>query len=139
MFGHVAFGSYLYARGELARAAELMAERTSTLRQLGFRHSMHDALFIQAKATRGLGQTEQAFQLLHQARTVAEGLQSRRLPWQIYAMFSEMEMERGNNGQAGNYRAQAVGIIEYIVAHTPPEFRQAFLNLPDVHAVIAPA
>jgi hypothetical protein len=37
---------------------------------------------------------------------------------------------------AENYRAQAQAIIAYITDHTPPEFRESFLNLPDVRAVM---
>jgi hypothetical protein len=50
-----------------------------------------------------------------------------------------MEKERGNNSQAEDFLAKGRGIIDYIVAHTPTEFRESFLNLPDVQAVLASA
>jgi tetratricopeptide (TPR) repeat protein len=134
LFGVVAQGELLLARGEFNRAAQVMAERVTLLRHLGLRQSLHDALFIQAKAMRALGNSVRAIELLHQAREVSEQMQARRLLWQIYATLSEIENERGNKIEAKNFRAQAREVIEYIIAHTPEEFRAAFLNLPDVRA-----
>jgi tetratricopeptide (TPR) repeat protein len=136
MFGVIAQGECLLAQGEFERAVQLMKNRVTIFRQLGFHQSMHDALFIQAKAMRALGKTEQALELLHQARIESEGMQARRLLWQIYATLSEIEKERGNVADAENYRAQARALVAYIVDHTPEEFQASFLNLHDVHAVM---
>jgi tetratricopeptide (TPR) repeat protein len=138
LFGVIAQGECLLAQREYERAAQLMANRATLLRQYGFHQSLHDALYIQAKASRALGKIDQALELLNEARIEAEGMQSRRLLWQIYATLSEMEKERGHSSQAKSLRAQARGIIEYIVAHTPPEFRESFLNLPHVCAIMRP-
>jgi tetratricopeptide (TPR) repeat protein len=139
IFGVIAQGEISLARGKFEQTVELMAERVAILRQLGLRQSLHDALFIQAKAMRALGKTEQAIELLHQAREVSEGMQARRLLWQIYATLSEIENECGNESEAKNFRAQAREVLEFIVAHTPEEFRESFLNLANVRAVFAAA
>jgi tetratricopeptide (TPR) repeat protein len=136
LFGVIVQGGCLLAQGEFERAVQLMENRVTIFRQLGFRQSMHDALFIQAKAMRALGKTERAIELLHQARIESDFMQARRLLWQIYATLSEIEKERGNMADAENYRAQAHAIVAYITDHTPPEFRESFLNLPDVRAVM---
>ncbi len=136
IFGMIAQGEMLLARGEFEQAIQVMAERATLLRQLGLRQSLHDALFIQAKAMHALGKTEHAIELLHQAREVAEGMQARRLLWQIYAALSEIETERGNAGNAENYRAQAHDLIDLIAARAPDDVRASFLNLPAVRAVI---
>ena len=134
--GAVALGECLVAEGEYARAAALMKQRVQMLYQLGFRASLYELLFIQAQATRALGQTAEAIELLHAARQVAEEMQARRVLWEIYAALSETENARGNVEQAKAYLAQARAVIEYIVAHSPQEFRESFLNLPRVRAIL---
>jgi len=136
LFGVIAQGECLLARHEYERAVQLMANRVTMLRQLGFRQSLHDALFIQAKAMRALGETDHAFELLNEARTEAERIPSRRLLWQIYTTLSEMESERGNMAHAENYRTHARATIGHIVEHTPPNLRASFLNRHDVRAVM---
>ena len=136
MYGVIALGNYLYARGEFARAAELMAKRVNELRQFGLKATLHEALSIQAQAVRALGDPARAFELLHQAREVAEGMQARRMLWQIYAALCEMENERGNAEQANAYREQARDVLKFIVEHTPQEFRESFLNVPHVREVL---
>ena len=136
MYGVIALGNYSYARGEFVRASELMSQRVNELRQFGLAASLHDALYIQAQAARALGDTAHAFDLLHQARQVAEEIQARRMLWQIYAALSEMENERGNLEQANVYREQARAVLKFIVEHTPQEFRESFLNLPNVREVM---
>lgn len=135
MYGVIALGNYLYARGEFARAAELMAKRVNELRHFGIYASLPDALYIQAQAAHALGDPTQAFELAQQARQAAQEINSRRMLWQIYALLSEMENERRNIEQANAYRAQARTIIDFIVEHTPEEYRQGFLNLPRVREV----
>lgn len=135
VFGVIAQGEILLAQGNFERTVQVMAERVALLRQLDVHQSLHDALFIQAKAMRALGKIDQAIELLHQAREVAESMQARRLLWQIHATLSEMETERGNKNEALGFRAQAREVLEFIVTHTPEEFRESFLNLPAVRAV----
>lgn len=135
-FGVIAQGEILFAQGNFEQAVQVMAERTTLLRRLGFRQFLHDALFIQAKALRALGNIDQAIELLHQAREVSEGMQARRLLWQIYATLGELETERGNSIEAKKFHTQAREIIAYIVEHTPSEFRESFLNLSAVRIVM---
>jgi hypothetical protein len=132
IFGVIAYGEYLLAHNDLARTVQVMANRVTRLRQLGIQQSLPEALWIQARALRALGKTEQAIELLHQARVVAEGMQARRLLWQIYAMLSEIEKVRGNTAESEMFNRQAREVIGFIVDHTPPEFRESFLNLPNV-------
>lgn len=135
MSGAVALGECLLAEGAYARAIELMSQRVIVLRRLGFRSSLFEVLFIQAQATRALGETIQAFELLHQARQVAEDMQVRRVLWEIFAALGEMENERGNAEQANAYCEQARTVLEFIRAHTPQEYRASFLNLPRVRKI----
>lgn len=136
IYGIIALGNYYYARGEFARAAEQMARFANMLRQFGIRASLHEALLIQAKAVYALGDRAQAFALVQQARQVAEQVQSRRLLWQIYALLGERESERGNYVQANAYREQARDVLDFIVVHTPEEFRASFLNLPNIKRIL---
>lgn len=136
LFGGMLQGECLVAQGEYGRAIELMENRMTMLRQIGIQQTMQDMLFIEAKAMRALGQTEQAIERLHQARRVSEEMQARRLLWQIYTILSEIEMERGNSREANNFRDKARENIGYIAAHTPVEFRAGFLDLPSVRKVM---
>ena len=136
IFGLVAQGEILLAQGKYERAVQVMTERVTFLRYHGLRQSLHDALFIKAKAMRALGNAELAIELVHQAREVAEGMQARRLLWQIYATLGEMELELGNETEAKNFRDQARDVIHSITDRTPPEFCELFLNLPNVKSIM---
>lgn len=136
MYGVIALGDCAMAQGEFANAFQMMSQRVTVLRNLGFHQSLPDALYIQANAARALGELAQAFELANQARMEAELAPTRRLLWQIYATLREMEMARGNLEQANRYQQQVREVLDFIVAHTPQEYRESFLNLPKVRAVM---
>lgn len=134
-FGMIALGECLLAEGAYARVIELMEQRVRTLRHLGLRATLHNLLYLQARAARALGDKAQAFELVQQARQVAEGMQARLLLWEIYVLAGELESDRGNVPQANAHREHARDVLRFIVEHTPEEFRESFLNLPQVRAV----
>lgn len=103
----------------------------------GFRWMLAELLYLQGLASHKLDKMADAFESLAQARAVAEPIYQRRILWQIYAALSELEIERGNAQQANAYQEQARQVIEYIVEHTPQEFRAGFLNLPRVREILS--
>ncbi len=136
VFGLIALGECLLGQREYEHAFQLMAKRLTALRQAGIHQSVHDALFIQAKAMRATGKLDQAVELLQQARIESEKMQSRRLLWQIYAALSEIESEQGHPAEAEHFLRLARDVIGFMAEHTPQEFRASFLNLPDVRKVM---
>jgi hypothetical protein len=52
--------------------------------------------------------------------------------------MTRAERALGNASRADSLQAEARTVLEYIVAHMPPEFRDSFLNLSGVRAVFDP-
>jgi hypothetical protein len=92
-------------------------------------------LLLQGRSHYALGEQELASRALAPAAGLAQGMEGRRLLWQILALSSEVEAERGNFELAEDYRKQARELVEYIAAHIPVELRAGFLNLPRVRAL----
>jgi tetratricopeptide (TPR) repeat protein len=134
--GVVTFSEYLLARGDYGEAARLSEREVAHRRQLGYIQPLPGLLYVQARSVRALGKTEQALELLTQARVAAEKISHRRLLWQIYSLLSEMERERGAIPEAEQFQARAREVIDFIVDHTPPELRDSFLAQPAVHAIM---
>lgn len=123
------------AHHEPTRAIET-AETYIKIQQDGsYRFMLAELLYLRALALRELKQDDAAWDSLQQARDVAQVIHQRRMLWQIYALLSEIENDRGNTEQANAYQEQAREVIEYIVERTPIEFRESFLNLPNVRVV----
>lgn len=137
LFGTLAEGEFALARADFTQASAQMKEYAGRLRQAHIRLGLADVLYLQADGLRAQGETAQALELLKQARTEAEALQARRILWQILARQSEIELQRGNAAEAEACRVQAQAVVEYIVQHSPAEFRSGFLSLPQVQAVMA--
>ena len=134
--GAVTMSEYLLARGDYGEAARLSEREVAHRRQLGYIQPLPGLLYVQARSVRALGKTEQALELLTQARVAAEKISHRRLLWQIYSLLSEMERERGNIPEAERFQAKAREVLDFIVDHTPPELRASFLAQPAVHAIM---
>lgn len=135
--GEIAAGELALARGEHAQAVERMEQFGSMLRQRGVRLALDESLLIKGQALVALGDRAAAEQALNQTLREAEPQQARRILWQIFAALGEIEAARGNLAQAAARRADSRQVIEYIAAHTPEEYRDSFLHLPRVQAVIA--
>jgi hypothetical protein len=84
-----------------------------------------------------LGQSAHAMDDLERARDEAEALQARTSLTRIYSVLGELELARGNTDQAESYRNRSRELVEYISAHTPSEFRDAYLNQSYVRAILA--
>ena len=123
------------AEGDYARALALLDEQFERFASARIRSIHLTALQLKARALQKLGQLDEAVRVANDARTKAEPYDSRRILWRIYAVLSEIENERGNVAQANAYREQARAVLNFIVEHTPQEFRESFLNLPNVRAV----
>ena len=112
----------------------ITSQRTRHLHQF-----LPNALYLQGIAWQRAGNIDNALAAFTDARAEAENANARWSLWRILAALAEIEIARGNPAPAQTLRAQAREIIEYIASHTPSEFRESFLKLPDVRAVYASA
>lgn len=131
----LAEGELALAQNDPARACGVVDPYISTGQQSGFRWMLPDLLLVRGISLRQEGEMDAALESLDQARTLATEMNARRMLWQILALLSQVEKERGNGTEAVKLKTQAREIVEYIVAHTPQQFRESILNLPDVRAV----
>ncbi len=122
------------ARGEYARVLPLLDTLIQNMRALGVKFFLPEMAFYKGQALLELGERDAAYTALLEADAHAHAIGSRRMRWQILAGLYEIERARGNFYEAENFRAEAHAILEYIVAHTPEELREGFLNLPKVRA-----
>jgi tetratricopeptide (TPR) repeat protein len=94
-----------------------------------------EALFLQGQAHQMNGEQDLAKAAFEQARLAAETLGSRRLLWQILAALAETESDEQ---KAATFKAQAYETVQFIADHMKSdEFRSAFLQLPDLRALMA--
>ena len=110
------------AQKDYARAIKTADEAFEHFNQMGFHIFRSDLRYLKATALRLSGNEDAAYSVFLQAKSEAEQIGSRWMLWQVHADLGE--------------RAQARTVIEYIVAHTPEELRQSFLNLQDVRNVM---
>jgi tetratricopeptide (TPR) repeat protein len=127
------------ARGEPARAIELMELTVATLERAGVRIYLVEALYLQGRALEQQGKLDQASQALGRARAEAQSMSMRRMLWQILAALAQIERARGHLVEANALQAQARDVLGFLVEHTPEEYRDAFLNQPTVRVVLNPA
>jgi hypothetical protein len=98
----------------------------------GARFLYVDLLDLSARAHYALGESERAFEQMQQAYALAKSSTVRRKLWEVAAALSEWERARGDLEAAQAYANEARTTVEFIAAHTPPEFRTSFLNQPAV-------
>jgi predicted ATPase/DNA-binding XRE family transcriptional regulator len=136
----LAKGEFALSQQDFMRAAELMDELYTDLRQTGIRYLLPDVLHLKGQALfeQGSINAEEAYETLIHARAEAEALGSRRALWPILCTLAEIEQQRGHLAKAEALRKQAQEIVDYITHHIGvPEFRASFLNLPNVKAALS--
>ncbi|MDM8530352.1 protein kinase [Anaerolineales bacterium HSG25] len=96
---------------------------------------MAGALYFKGQALLSLNRVNEAYEALTSARQEAEALNIRRFLWQILALLSQLERERGNQQVADALHQQAREILTFIIDHLPDDIKDDFLALPDVRVV----
>jgi hypothetical protein len=119
------------AQHDFERALTLANVFESDLRANHCRAFINEILYLKAQILI-TSEHEDAYSVLQQASAEAEQLNARIRWWRILLALSELEMKRGNASEAARLRAQARGIVQYIAAHTPPDLRETFLQIPEV-------
>jgi predicted ATPase/DNA-binding XRE family transcriptional regulator len=134
----LAEGEFAFSQQDSVRAAALMDELYTELREAGICYLRPDVLHLRGRALleQGLTNSDEACETLARARAEAEALGSRRTLWPILISLSEIERQRGHAAEAEALRKQAGEIVDYIAHHIgTPELRASFLDLPQVKAV----
>ncbi|MFQ5595789.1 MAG: AAA family ATPase, partial [Anaerolineae bacterium] len=132
----LAKGQHALARQDYEATVTVMDELINLLRNVGVRVYLPKALYLKGQAWLAQGDTDEARDLLSEARAEAKAMGARRILWQILATLAEIEDQRGHGVEAENLRAQAREIVEYIADHAgTPELCASFLSLPHVRAV----
>ena len=81
----------------------------------------------------GLGNIEEAHQLLNQALAKAEMIGEHSTLWKVQASLADINEQLDNMAGAERFRGQAQSTVETIVTHTPKgELRDSFLALAGV-------
>jgi tetratricopeptide (TPR) repeat protein len=116
----------------IAAADELIAMLNIVISQI----LLAQAYEIKGRALLALGQLEQADATLSTGRDQAIRFRERRILWEIYADWSELETRRGNSAQAGEWKLLARQTLDEIIATIPtPELKESFLQMPRVRAL----
>lgn len=121
---------------DFERVLEICNKLLAGVRERGMHFFRVHVEYIKARALDRLGRTDEAVLLLEGARAESEQVGGRRNLWQILALLGEIEARRGNRAQSAQRKAEAREIIKFIAAHTPEEYRESFLNMQDVRAVL---
>lgn len=124
------------AQGDAAHVIAVTDEGLVMIRQVGARIALPDVLYLRGQASAQQGKVDEALELLHEARGVAESIIARRILWQILAAMSDLKARRGDAASAETLRADARAVIQFIAEHTPDDVRDSFLRLPQVRAVL---
>lgn len=120
---------------DFGRALQVLREQAEWAAENEYRLVLTENFYLEGRARMGLGEWDAAAEALQRAREHGEAMGTRRILWQILAALSDVEGVRGKRDEAEGLRAQARTVLDYIVAHTPEEFRGGFLNLPQVRTL----
>jgi class 3 adenylate cyclase/tetratricopeptide (TPR) repeat protein len=118
------------------RALERTGYLVETIRRVGFRQILPEALWLHGKVQLALNQRAQARRTLKQALVASQENGERRVRWQILSTLAKLEVRSGNASGAEKLREQAGEIITSIADHSPPDLRAAFLALPEVRNLV---
>jgi tetratricopeptide (TPR) repeat protein len=130
----LADGRLALARADYDRALQLADELLDQLRRYGIRSYLPEVLDLSGQALSKLGRVEEAQTRLKEARDEAEAMGAKGNLWPILFHLSQLEKEPEEAARLGQ---EAREIVEFIANNTgKPSFRESFLELPEVQAVI---
>jgi class 3 adenylate cyclase/tetratricopeptide (TPR) repeat protein len=125
------------ALGKPERALEILDYLIERLRRAELRLYLPEALWLQGNALLALDRPEQAYEILEDARRVAEQNGERRIRWQILAALAEAEEEQRNEEAARSLWAEARKVVNYVANHAGDELRPSFLAISQVSKILA--
>ena len=132
-FVFIADAEIALAEDEPERTVELMDKLLRLAEQAQRRPPVAEALLIQGRAFRTLGNHEAAQASLHRALTEAKELGAKRMIWQILLELGRLEDDAANKAEAHMFYAQAeAAVSELAESIEDVELRRSFESLHDV-------
>ncbi len=125
------------ANGAFERVLTLTDDLLAPDQMLNLRHMAAYLHYYRGLALKEVGQAQEAYQAMNQARDLAQEIGARNALWQILPELSNLEAARGNPAEAKALHEQAREIIEFIADHTgSAELQASFLDLPRVRGIL---
>lgn len=118
------------------RALERAQYLVETIRRVGFRQILPEALWLLGKAQLALNQWERARPIMKEALNASQEIGERRVRWQILDTLAEIEVHNGDTSRAKKMQEQIRGIITFIADHSPSDLRASFLAQPEINNII---
>lgn len=111
------------------RALRVSSELLADLERLDIEFERAAVYHLRGKAFMQQAAWADAVAAFGQARQYGERMPARRLLWETYAAWAQVEAQRGNHDGAAELHVQARAYIEYIAGHAgSPALRDSFLS-----------
>ena len=122
-------GAYHLAKAEYEKAYNATGAALAAAERARIMPFRVPLISLRAQACLALGRTEEAWQMLEDARHVIEHLGLRFRAWDALLPLAALEEERGRPELAAAHRQAAQEAFAYVIAHIDdPELRASFLN-----------
>jgi len=126
------------ATGALDEALAYVDDFLDGIRKTEVLRYLPEKLLLKGKILRTTGRSDEAYQVLQEAYSLATEQQARTVLWQICAHLAEMETDKGNLAEVQVLNDQARSTIEFIAEHAGrDDLRDAFLALPEVQTILS--
>ena len=124
-----------YYSGENKYGLEIVEEIIKHLNQFGMRSRLAEALYLKGMILAGLTQDKRAQECQLESRAIAEDLGERRILWRVLYALSKLESD---STKSKTCQQAACNVINIVASHIEQEdFRNTFLNQPDIVSVLA--
>jgi tetratricopeptide (TPR) repeat protein len=123
------------AHSDYASALHIMDDLIASLQRTETRIQLPNALHLKGIALQASNRTDEAVDTLTEASVLAETMHARLALLPILVALADIESQRGNEGAAKTLHNRARETVDIIVAHTPPDLCELFLNQLHVRAV----
>lgn len=131
----LAHGEFALRQQAYEQAVKLMDTLFTDLCEDGIWYLRPDVLHLKGRGLLGLGEVEEAREVLLEARAAAQQLGTQRALWPVLVSLSEVAARCGDDATAAAIRQEAKQVVEDIAGHIGvPKLRTSFLELPQVKA-----
>lgn len=126
----------LLHKGEYSAALEALDTILEVIDRLGIIFCRPELMLRKARTLVALGREAEALPVLATAVAACRDNEARRHVWKMYALISKLQAAQGQPAEAQQSLEAAREEIRFLESHCPPGLRAAFLQLPEVRAVL---